>query len=234
MANYFIKDLSKFYESSDILQDFRREENQPYAIQEFFEKETDFFQKELPKRDILLDAGCGWGVHLKILANKYEYLFGIDKDKKRILKAKEELTDFNNIQILHADIYDIPFRDNYFDIILCTNNTFGNLPSHKAALAEMLRVLKNQGKIYLSLHGPKMVKDKITFYQNVGLSNPKVLTDHIVTDEGFYSYFFSKEFLANIFEPFSINYEILDLTTKSYICILTKINQEEEAICHGK
>jgi len=46
------------------------------------------------------------------------------------------------------DITDISFRDNYFDLIICSH-VLGHVPDEKKALSEIKRVLSNDGKALL-------------------------------------------------------------------------------------
>jgi len=216
-------DTGRFYEKSNILHRFLDEKNQPETLKEFFKAESQFLENNIPENSLILDAGCGWGRHLFLVSNKIKKGIGIDKDKTRISESKQFLKDKKNIETFHADIYKIPFPEDYFDIVICMNNTFGNLKEHKLALKEMIRVLKVKGKLILSVHSDKMSQDKLDWYKKVGLKNPRFNGKFILTNEGFYSYCFKKEYLSALFQEFkNTSFTITNLTPYSYLCIIEK------------
>jgi len=216
-------DTGKFYEESNIQHKFADESMQPKSIRDFFKIESKFLEDNIPKKSFVLDAGCGWGRHLSLISDKISRGIGIDLDKKRISESKQFLKDKKNIETLHADIYDIPFPEGYFDIVICMNNTFGNLNKHRLALKEMIRVLKTKGKLILSVHSGNIAKDKLDWYKKIGLKNPRFNGEFILTDEGFYSYCFKENYLSNLFHQFkNISFTIENLTPYSYLCTIQK------------
>lgn len=219
----FSADTGKFYEESNIQHKFADESKQPESLKHFFRAESKFLENNIPKKSFVLDAGCGWGRHLSLISNKISKGIGIDLDKKRILESKKFLKDKKNIKTFHADIYNIPFPESYFDIVICMNNTFGNLMKHELALREMIRVLKIKGKLILSVHSDKMMRDKLDWYKKIGLRNPRFNGKFIFTDEGFYSYCFNIKYLSNLFSQFkNTSFIITNLTTYSYLCTIQK------------
>ena len=108
----------------------------------------------IPEMDLdddlqILDVGCGNGRLMFTLAGflpKCEF-YAIDSSisaiKKCIRKNKNDLIKFSL-----AAAEKLPFGDEYFDIITCTN-TFHLLPQRVRAIDEMHRVLKPGGKMFL-------------------------------------------------------------------------------------
>ena len=91
-----------------------------------------------PKK--ILDAGCGEGFTLERL---YELkigkdLEGIDASKVAIETGKK-LYPHLNIKI--GDIYNLPYKDNSFDLVVCTE-VLEHLEDPKRALREIIRVSK--------------------------------------------------------------------------------------------
>ena len=62
---------------------------------------------DLKKTDIVLEIGPGIGTLTKELAKKADKVIAIEKDKKMIDILKQTLKDFNNVEIIHADILKI-------------------------------------------------------------------------------------------------------------------------------
>ncbi|GAI44636.1 unnamed protein product, partial [marine sediment metagenome] len=91
----------------------------------------------------LLDVSCGTGKLLRVAEEHGLITFGIDLSEKAIEKAKEFA---NNSKIDVGNAEDLPYPDRYFDYI--TN--LGSLEHYlnpDSALSEMLRVLKDDGKL---------------------------------------------------------------------------------------
>lgn len=88
----------------------------------------------------VLDAGCGEGFSLNKLKenNIGEELEGIDYSKKAISFGKNL---FPHLSLKIGSIYDLPYKDNTFDIVLGTE-VLEHLENPKKALQEILRVSK--------------------------------------------------------------------------------------------
>lgn len=56
----------------------------------------------------------------------------------------EQYGDMGKVPLTKVDIIDIPFPDNYFDVILCTH-VLEHIPDDKKAMSELLRVMKPAG-----------------------------------------------------------------------------------------
>jgi len=63
-------------------------------------------------------------------------------------KAKENFKGRENFHFIKANAEEIPFEDDQFDIIICTNSFHHYLHPDKA-LKEMYRLLKLGGKVYI-------------------------------------------------------------------------------------
>jgi|GEM_PF-1708169 len=98
----------------------------------------------------ILDIGCGTGNLLFEMSNliaNYEFK-GIDTNPRKIDTAESKLDDTDNIEFLVADAAKLPFKTNYFDVIVCTN-TFCYLEHKGKALQETYRVLKQFGRFLI-------------------------------------------------------------------------------------
>lgn len=197
----------------------------PKSIEDFFRAEEKAIKKLGKIEDYVLDAGCGSGRHLKLISRNIKKGIGIDYDSKAIKEAKRNNRGIENLKFYVANIFDIPFPDDFFGLILCLNHTFGNLPKHKPAIKEMLRVLKPNGKIILTVHNDKIKDDKIAWYKKCGLKKP-IYSEKIgavITEEKFYSYCFKKNYLSNLFKQFqNISFTISNLTPYSFLCTIYK------------
>ena len=85
-----------------------------------------------------LDAGCGTGL---VLRNLPEGSIGLDINPRAIAKAKENAP---KAALVVADIEQIPFPDNMFTTVVCTE-VLDRLPDPQKAIKEILRVLRPGG-----------------------------------------------------------------------------------------
>lgn len=88
----------------------------------------------------ILDAGCGEGftMHNLIKNNIGQAVTGIEFSKDAITLGKKL---FPNLNIKEGSAYDLPFKDNSFDLVVCTE-VLEHLDIPKQALKEALRVTK--------------------------------------------------------------------------------------------
>lgn len=88
----------------------------------------------------ILDAGCGEGFTL----NKFfeegigKNLEGVDFSKEAIELGKKH---FPFLKLKEGDIYDLPYKKDSFDVVICTE-VLEHLENPKKAISEVLRVSK--------------------------------------------------------------------------------------------
>jgi len=100
-----------------------------------------------------VEVGCGEGLFLVKLAEKYPHLniCGIDNWEAILEVAKERLEKkgFKNVTVSRADALSLPLADQSFDLVVCINLVV-NLPSEehfRKCLRELDRICKKGGKI---------------------------------------------------------------------------------------
>lgn len=88
----------------------------------------------------ILEAGCGEGFILERLyrANIGEKTVGIDFLEKAISIGKKERP---HLDLRVADVYKLPFKDNSFDLVICSE-VLEHLKEPEKALKELQRVCK--------------------------------------------------------------------------------------------
>ena len=117
----------------------------------------------------ILDAGCGPGWHLAWLADSCSRgwsITGVDYCEEMLQLARERIGQnhpLEGIRILYGDIRNLRFEDGCFGLVLCLNNTLGNICGDSAdsasterdkVLVELKRVLAPQtGILVLSVYG---------------------------------------------------------------------------------
>ncbi len=101
----------------------------------------------------ILEVGCGEGLFLLKIAllNRQAAIFGFDRDLDKLFCARSKFEEkkLHNIRLCYSDATCIPFKDGYFDTVVCIN-TFLNMDSIDSVeqvLREMARVCKRDGKV---------------------------------------------------------------------------------------
>jgi len=119
------------------------------GLQRRLETYLKIFKKlDLPKDALILDLGCGAGTYCRAL-NKlgYRNIIGLDYSFAVLKKAQRKI---NNIPLINADVYNLPFKNQTFNHIICIG-VFQALTNEKAALLEIKRVLKKGGILILGI-----------------------------------------------------------------------------------
>ena len=134
-----------------------------------------FKRFELNNNGLMLDVGCGEGRHIFGVMQDYPNMkcVGLDMDEESLIKAEEGYEYFKTISNTETDFlkgsaYELPFEDNTFDLIVCSE-VLEHLHEYNDAIKEIYRVLKPGGKFYASV--PASWPEKICWrlskdYQN--------------------------------------------------------------------
>ncbi len=102
-------------------------------------------QIDLNKVKDVLEVGCGAGLLSSYMVEKYEWkVTGIDIDTKQIERAKKEHSEKKHLNFLEADVKQLTYGDNEFDLIL-SFDALHHIPKLDKTLNEISRVLKPYG-----------------------------------------------------------------------------------------
>ena len=104
----------------------------------------EIIKKYVNKKTKILDIGTGGGEKLLKIAPYANEAYGIDKSVSMIKTARNNLkkSGLKNVKLILADSNNIPFNDEYFDVVFCIHAPF--------EVKEVKRVLKNNG-IFITL-----------------------------------------------------------------------------------
>ena len=143
MTKLNLSEKSKnYYEENDIYEIFSIAEDYPNKIYECLVPQI--------KNKIVLDLGCGTGKFMQKFYDKATKYYGLDLSDQQLNIAKRKV-DNNSLEFICCSAENIPLPDNSVDIIISTwvLGTILELDRRNKVLAEMRRVLKNNGSIYL-------------------------------------------------------------------------------------
>jgi ubiquinone/menaquinone biosynthesis C-methylase UbiE len=105
----------------------------------------------LPRKEYnsILDLGTGAGFYLPLLSRLSKQVHGVDINPvihltQRMLLKKE----LNNVQLHKADVTQLPFKSDKFDLIFCLS-LIEHIKDQEKLLLEFKRVLNKQGTLIL-------------------------------------------------------------------------------------
>ncbi len=109
---------------------------------------------ELKDGEVVLDLGCGAGLDLYFYAKavgKRGVVYGLDISKDMLKKAEQNMgaAGIGNIKFVPGHADDLPFEDNFFDIV-ASNGIYNLSPDKEKVLKEVYRVLKPGGRTVFS------------------------------------------------------------------------------------
>jgi len=109
-----------------------------------------------PKREILLDIGCGYGNVTNVLTFKGELVIGIDLQTIFFRPYISKKLDFCRSEALHT-----PFRDETFDCIVSLD-VLEHINNDVAFVQEAYRVLKREGVLLIETPNRERLSVKLT------------------------------------------------------------------------
>jgi len=103
----------------------------------------------LKEKTLILDAGCGTGLLFAHVANKIQFLAGIDVSRGLLKEAAKKARNHKNIALIRADADSMPFSDLTFDVVFALT-LLQNMPNSRKTLDEIKRVSKHDAGIVLT------------------------------------------------------------------------------------
>ena len=136
-------------------------------------KRLDSVIKLIPRKEgiKILDAGCGEGQLLgKIAELMSAKLYGVDVTAVAIESAKKR---FKEAKFSLGDITNLPYKNNLFDVVICTE-VIEHIRKYKEAIKELKRVVKEGGLLIITFpNEPICIFSRLIF-----LRKPRI-EDHV-------------------------------------------------------
>lgn len=120
---------------------------------------VDFDKLRLRPGARILDIGCGSGRHAAAAAGRGRVqVVAADSNPADLLQVRERLARDRVLagpppgrcRLLAADLIHLPFADAVFDLVICAE-VLEHIPDHRAAMAELVRVLAPGGDLVVSV-----------------------------------------------------------------------------------
>ena len=105
-----------------------------------------------------LDAGCGTGRHVYYAAKYGAEMVAIDLSDA-VEVAYQNTRSLGNVHVAQADIYDLPFRQDYFDFIESIG-VIHILPDPKDAFDGLVKLLRPGGEIFIYVYSSNLIIPK--------------------------------------------------------------------------
>lgn len=109
------------------------------------------------QRNRVLDIGCGDAYLIAQIQSLCTEVRGIDSEAQAVALANDILQNHPHCKVVQGDCYHLPFDDDYFDIVLCTD-VIEHLTDPQSCLREIRRVLNDKGILVMTT--PKFRPDR--------------------------------------------------------------------------
>lgn len=120
----------------------------------------------------VLELGCGTGsmwIDHKDAISRCSHIVFSDLSEGMLAEAKSNIGLFQNTEYKVIDIQEIPFADDYFDIVIA-NYMLYHVPNIDKAISEVSRVLKKGGYFYAGTTGENGIMETIVKILGLDLS----------------------------------------------------------------
>lgn len=110
----------------------------------------EFIKNNANKNHSFLDAGAGLGPYSAFASPIFKQVYMYEFDDAELNKARQNTIKFTNISSEKVDLRKIPLNNSSVDLIICCE-VLEHIPDECKALLEMKRVLKDNGRILISM-----------------------------------------------------------------------------------
>jgi SAM-dependent methyltransferase len=108
-----------------------------------------------PSPGAVLDIGCGSGEYMLQMRRKGWRVFGVELSRAAAITGRKE-----GLEIFHGTLAEAAFPDRFFDYVRA-NHSFEHMPNPHEVLAEISRILKPSGKLFVGVPNSTSVEFRI-------------------------------------------------------------------------
>jgi SAM-dependent methyltransferase len=131
----------------------------------------------------VLDLACGSGRHAKFLARRW-WTSGVDLSEVLLNLARK-----NGVpaKLVRADIRDLPYRDNSFDLVVNLFTSFGYFETdaeHERVVRDLGRVMTSGGVFVIDFLNAELVKKTLVPYDESLIAGKTVVQRREITEDG--------------------------------------------------
>lgn len=168
----------------------------------------------------ILDLGCGAGRHCRYFASLGFNVYGCDISEIGLRFTIERLSKDNlKAQLVRSDMSAIPWKDNFFHVIVSYNVIHHNtINSIKKCISEIHRTLKKGGHFFLK------VKSTIdTTYEQGKQIEDNTFVPTFGPEEGIPHHFFTQKEIMDLLKDFNI-IQLIQLSVHTLVHNKEKVN----------
>jgi len=125
-------------------------------------------QLDLNKETVLLDAGCGSGLFLRMASTTGAKVYGIDAAPGLLHLTKQRVPQAT---LLLEDLEEIPFPENSFDVVTGFNS-FQYAGNKFSALEQAKKIVRKDGKIVIGLWDEARFCDSSSIFSSLAALLP--------------------------------------------------------------
>lgn len=96
----------------------------------------------------ILDIGCGTGAYDRMLISAGHDVIGVDYSEYVVRKAIKKSSNKDNIQYLISAVPHLPFKESYFDVVVCIG-VLQYVENEQKVIDDIDRMLKNDGIVII-------------------------------------------------------------------------------------
>jgi len=155
----------------------------------------------------ILDLGAGMGTMSQALSKKCDLIYSVEPVKERIdfMRSRFKFEKCENIRVIRADIDNLPFEENVFDLIIL-NGVLEWLPVNRKDmnprdvqlfyLKMLKKLLKKNGYIYVG------IENRMAYSYYLGAPDPHILLKYVTIMPRWISHIICKIKIGDIYRPY--------------------------------
>jgi 2-polyprenyl-6-hydroxyphenyl methylase/3-demethylubiquinone-9 3-methyltransferase len=178
--------------------------------------------------DLVVELGCGYGGVIPDFTEKAGFVYGIDTSQETLRYGRKSCLPDCNCFLLCADAIRMPFRDRFFDAVICIQNGISAFHvDQRTLIEECFRVTKRGGKILISSYSEKFWEHRLEWFElqsRAGLLGEidynKTGDGLIVCRDGFTASTVSREQFKKLTDGINGNVDIFEIDNSSIFCLI--------------
>lgn len=150
-------DISKTTKYDSVIEDYLAHVERPDSWNNLYERPYMLSQFPSFHEKNVLDLGCGSGFYTEYALGKGAYVTAIDSSQSMINRLSQR-NKSPRLQLICSDIAEplSSVQSNSFDYVICSL-IIHYIKDWEPLFAELYRIMKNDGKLFVSTHHPYLV-----------------------------------------------------------------------------
>lgn len=152
-------------------------------FEKLFIREKNYLKNNIQNDSMVLDVACGNGRNIENILCVSKNIIGIDIDSKIVKKTRLKFKKNPQVDVIEGSVFNLPFPKKSFDVVVLLM-TLVNFEDKKiAALKEMKRVLKDNGKMIISVYSEDSLINRLEQYKKIKLPIKYTLETKVVFED---------------------------------------------------